>query len=185
MHIRIRHISLVLGILLIIFSFLFFGRDQRIYGTMILIGMLLSGFSFIWILFKDPKKQKSLWLAIVILSVLIQRLSESFLINYSYKIFVDQNIKLLSDVNQIMQSKAGNIFYSRSLQQDTEKFNSKEIEIIRQLFAHTSIYLIFKDNEKVYYGTYGRLAVRLGIFYFYTPKLPDQRFRRIQDKWYY
>jgi hypothetical protein len=185
MRLHIRHISLVLGILLTTFSFLFFGREQRIYTTILLVGLFLSVVSFVWILFKDSKQEKWLWFVVLVTAILIQQFSEPFLINYSYNTFVDRNAKLLSDVNQIIQSKEGDIFYLRSSQQDSSKFNSEENAKIRKLFTETSIYLISKDSSKVYYGTYGMLDVRLGIFYFYTLKVPDERFKRIRDKWYY
>src|SRR5262249_21642044 len=145
----------------------------------------LSGVSFIWILFKDAKQQRWLWFSVLVIAIILQQLSEPLLINYSYKILIDQNATLLSDVNQIMQSKAGEIFYLKSSEKDSTIFSPVENYKIRKLLNGTTIHLIFKDSAKVFYETYGMLDVRLGIFYFFSDKTPDERFRRIRDKWYY
>src|ERR1044072_2446235 len=114
MHLRIRHISLVLGIFSTIFSFLFFVRDQKVYTTFLVVGIFLSGVSFIWILFKDAKPKKWLWFSVIVIAIMAQQVSEPLLINYSYKLLLNENVKLLSDVSQIMQSKAGAIFYLKN-----------------------------------------------------------------------
>jgi hypothetical protein len=168
-----------------IFSFLFFGREQEVYTTVLLIGIFISGISFIWILFKDPKRQKCLWFGIVIIGILIQQLSEEILIHFSHKIFLNQNVKLLSEVNKIMHSKPGEIFYFKDSTNDSSRFSTDENYKIRQLLNTTNIHLIFKDSVKVFYETYGMLDVRIGISYFYSDKAPDKRFQQIRDKWYY
>jgi hypothetical protein len=185
MPLRIRHIFLLLGILLTIFSFLFFGRQQETYSTLLLTGLFFSGVFFIWILFKDSKRQKWLWTAVVGASILTEQLSEAFLINCSYKIFLGHNLELLTKVNQIMQSKSGDVFYFKNSEPNRSKFNAAEESTINELFKQTNIYMILKDSTKIYYGTYGMLDVRLGISYVYSERRPDKRLRQIEDRWYY
>lgn len=184
MRLRLRHIFLLSGILLTIFSFLFFGRRQATYGRLLSAGLLLAGISFLFILFKDNRKGKWLWILVVIISVVIEQLTEPFLIRYSYKLFIGQNNKLLTEVNQIMRSKTHDVFYLRD-SEDSGKFSIDERSKIRQLFSQTGIYMIIKDSARVYYGTYGMLDVRLGVSYFYSDKIPGDRYERIIDKWYY
>jgi hypothetical protein len=117
--------------------------------------------------------------------MVIQQLSEPLLIRYSYKILIHQNNELFTDINQIMQLKKGDIFYLKSAQKDSSKFTVHENSRIRQLMDATNIHLISKDNDKVFYETYGILEVRLGIFYFPSGNAPTKRFRQIEGKWYY
>jgi hypothetical protein len=174
----------VAGIALTIFSFLFFGRHQAAYSWLLTPGLLLAGVSFLFILFKDDRKGKWLWIMVVIISVVIEQLTEPFLIRYSYKLFIGQNRKLLTEVNQIMRSKTGDVFYLQD-SEDSGKFSVNERSKIQQLFSQAGIYMITKDSARVYYGTYGMLDVRLGIAYFYSDKISGDRYERIIDKWYY
>lgn len=110
MRFKLRHIFLILGITLTIFSFLFSGLSNGTYAILLSSGLLISSSSFLFILFKDGRSHKWLWSGIIVVAIVIQQLSEPLLIKYSYKILIDHNYTLFADVNKIMQSKDGYCF---------------------------------------------------------------------------
>jgi len=185
MRFQLQHTFLIFGIILIIFSFLFFGLSNGLYSTLLLSGLLISFLSFLLILLKDDHGQRWRWVIIIVVAMVIQQLSEPLLIRYSYKILIHQNDQLFTEINQIMQLKKGDIFYLKSSQKDSSKFTVHENSRIRQLMEATNIHLISKDSDKVFYETYGLLDVRLGIFYFPSGNTPARRFKQIEGKWYY
>jgi hypothetical protein len=185
MRFQLQHTFLIFGITLIIFSFLFFGLSNGLYSTLLLSGLLISFLSFLLILLNDDHIQKWRWIIITVVAMLIQQLSEPLLIRYSYKILIHQNDQLFTEINQIIQSKKGDIFYLKSLQKDSLKFSVQENSRIRELMDAANIHLIAKDSDKVYYETHGILDARLGIFYFPSGNTPAKRFKQIEGKWYY
>jgi hypothetical protein len=185
MRFQTQHTFLILGIILIIFSFLFFGLSNGLYTTLLLSGLLISFLSFLLILLNDEHIQWWRWIGIIAVAMVIQQLSEPFLIRSSYKILIHQNNQLFTEINQIMQLKNGDVFYLKSSQKDSSKFTPHENSRIRQLMDATNIHLISKDSDKVIYETYGILDVRLGIFYFLSGDKPGKRFKQIEGNWYY
>ena len=185
MRFQIQHTFLVLGIILITFSFLFFGLSNGIYTTLLLSGLLISFLSFLLILLKDEHSQRWGWIVVIAVAIAIQQLSEPLLIRYSYKILIHQNDQLFAEVNQMMQLKKSDIFYLKTSPIDSSKFTVHENSRIRQLMDATSVHLISKDSSKVFYETYGMLDVRLGIFYFPSGDAPARRYRHIEGNWYY
>src|SRR5215467_12647785 len=96
---QLRYIGLLSGLLLVISSLIFFGRKEVIYIPMAIIGVIISLISYLIILFKDRWQSKIIWTLIIVVSILIQRLTESGLIKQSYKILISQNKLLLDSVN--------------------------------------------------------------------------------------
>ena len=185
MRFQLQHTFLTFGIILIIFSFLFFGLSNGLYTTLLLSGLLISFLSFLLILLNDDPTHRWRWIAIIVAAMIIQQLSEPVLIRYSYKILIHQNDQLFTEINQIMQLKKSDVFYLKSSQKDSTKFTEDENTRIRQLMDATNIHLISKDSAKVFYETYGMLDVRLGIFYFHGGNTPTKRFKHIEGNWYY
>src|SRR5689334_8120222 len=142
MRFQLQHTFLIFGIILIIFSFLFFGLSNGLYSTLLLSGLLISFLSFLLILLKDDHGQRWRWVIIIVVAMVIQQLSEPLLIRYSYKILIHQNDQLFTEINQIMQLKKGDIFYLKSSQKDSSKFTVHENSRIRQLMEATNIHLI-------------------------------------------
>src|ERR1043166_135115 len=101
MRLQHQHTFLIFGIILITFSFLFFGLSNGIYTTLLLSGLLISFLSFLLILLNDEPIQRWRWIAIIVVAMVIQQLSEPLLIRYSYKILIHQNDQLFTDINQI------------------------------------------------------------------------------------
>ena len=186
MQFSLRHTILILSFLAIIFSFLFFGREQTRYVNWLLWGFLIASISYLFILFKDKAKSKLIWTGTIIGAIILQQLSESFLIKKSYRILLAQQHAILDSINRIMISKAGNdYFILKSENAKKEEFTKEELELINTLFANSSIYLIRKDSSSIYYGTFGMLDVSNGITYFFKPDKVNEHYNNLKDQWYY
>lgn len=188
MQLSFRHIFLITGILSVIISFLFFGRNQRIYSFLLMGGLLIATLSYLLILFKDLKKAKIVWTAMIILSVLLQQLTEKSFIRQSFKILIENNRQILNKVNGIFISKSEDILYLKKDEKNSIKmFSQKEVQTINELFAGTNIKIIIKDSSRVYYETYGMLDVRIGISFLYSKSSTDfgTDLRTYTGKWDY
>src|SRR5436853_6616984 len=103
MTVSFKHILLLIGVALVIFSFLFFGRQQDTYQVLLISGIVIATVPYLLILFgKVTLRAKLLWTAVVILCIVIQQLTEPVLINTSYRIFIKQNETTLADINKIL-----------------------------------------------------------------------------------
>ena len=84
-----RHIILLVGIAMVVLSFMFFSRLNSIYEKMLLGGLCFVIIGYILILFKDKLlKQKIFWTIVLICGVVIQSLTEGPLIKRSYSDFI-------------------------------------------------------------------------------------------------
>jgi hypothetical protein len=182
-----RHITLLIGIGLIIFSFLFFGRETGTYDVLGLIGFVIAAISFLIILIKsDTLKSKIAWTLIVVLAIIIEQLAEPLLIKSSYYIFISRNQTKLKGLNKIMSTKKNGVHLMPTLDTfATKDFTLNEINEIHSLITGTNISLIEKDSDKIFYRTFGMLDVSNGVFYFYGKNKPDDRFKHISGNWFY
>lgn len=180
-----RHVALLLGIALATFSFLFFGRRESVYSFLLLSGILITAVSLFIILIKDTTKEKLLWIGVLAVSITIQRLAEPWFIKQSFKILIDRNKILFAEVNNIFMSKPGEVFYLVNSANNAKQFSNEELRGINELLHQTEVYMIAKNNYRIYYGTYGMLDVRVGISYFYSDSIPGERFKWIEDRWYH
>jgi hypothetical protein len=187
MNLSLRHIFLLLGIAAVIFSFIFFGRNTGAYDLLITIGLIVATISYLVTLFKkDSLKDKIIWTLIVIVSVLLQQLTEPVLIKKSYTIFISKNQTKLTKLNDIILTKKNGLLFVSSLDTIASKeFAVEEINQIHSLIIGTPISLIEKDSQKIFYRTYGMLDVENGIFYFYGADMPDKKFKHIYGNWFY
>ncbi|MGB3007019.1 MAG: hypothetical protein WBC06_10945 [Chitinophagaceae bacterium] len=181
-----RHILLLLGIVSIILSFLFFGRATKTYDTIILSGLTISIITYLIIIIKDNKRNKILWTLVVFAGISVQLFTEPLLIRCSYLFFLRQNEKEFIKINQVLLSKTRNITWVHdSTLWKRNGLSTEEGMIIKNLVNSNKISLIEKDYATIYYRTFGMLDVSHGIFYFYTPEKPDSRYRHIYGNWYY
>jgi hypothetical protein len=182
----IRHIILLFGILFIILSFYWFGRDNITYDIIILAGLVIFLFSFLIILFKDTRKSKLLWTFVVFASAGLQRITEPVLIKLSYKHFIIQHESSLNSVTGLIQTKTNNLFLSPTSDLWTKNgFTQEERNQICGGLKETGISFIIKDSSKIFYLTWGVLDEYHGIYYFFSGDQADERYRHILGNWYY
>src|SRR5687768_8944387 len=93
-----RHIALVIGMALIIFSFVFFGINTNTYSLVLLVGIIISVISFFTVILqKASKKSKLLWTLIVVAAIFVQWLTEPIFIRLSYVLLVKRNESAFSN----------------------------------------------------------------------------------------
>ena len=186
MPINLRHISLIIGILTVILSFIFFGRKTGTYDIIIIVGLIISAISYLMILFKnEPVKNKIFWTLVLLIGIGLQWLSEPLLIRLSYYIFIKQNESKFSKINALLLSKKENV----SWDQDSVFWKRNGIGVdegvkIRNLLNDEDILLITKDSSGIYYNTFRMLDVSHGIFYYYSHN-NNQSKKHITGNWYY
>jgi hypothetical protein len=101
-----KQIGLLTGLLLVIISFLFFGRQQDLYQILIIGGLAISFIFFLIILLrKGTVKSKIFWTIVEVVFVVLQRVTEPILIDTSYRIYIRQNKNILSNINNILIQK--------------------------------------------------------------------------------
>ena len=184
----LRHIILLIGTLIVITSFLFFGRDTETYDILLILGLVITTISLLVVVFKkDTTRNKIIWTVILIGCVGVQRLTEPLLIKLSYIIFVKSNDSRLDRLNNIVLAKKNGdlLFIPNSDKAVLTKFTDYEITEIQQLLSGTNISLILKDDQRVFYRTFGMIDISHGVYYFYGKDKPSTRFKHILGNWYY
>src|ERR1041384_8092315 len=115
MKFRLKHYGLFIGLLLVITSFLFFARAQAIYISLLSAGFLISLIFYIVIIVgKDSRRSKFIYTSVVIAAILIQYLSEPFFIDTSYRIYLWQHEKELTEANNILEKKTGEVLIMKN-----------------------------------------------------------------------
>lgn len=184
----VRHIGLIVGIIAVLISFLFFGRQQETYQMILLAGLLISGVCFLWILFgRETIKSKLMWTGIVALGAVLNWLTESYFINSSYRIYLHQFRVELAETNDLLKNKPGEIWIMN------DSINVKngpalmpvENEKLLQLKKKLGTYMILKTDSTVYYGLWGFLDVRIGLTYAFSGRQPNEQSRRLTGNWFY
>jgi hypothetical protein len=188
MQISIRHIGLIVGIIAVLTSFLFFGRQEEIYQVMLFAGILVSLICFVWILFgRGTIKSKLLWTGVVFIGVLLNWLTESYFCDISYRIYLLQFKHELSETNKMLGNKAGEIW----IMQDTIILNngatltSLEKKRLLQERSKLGTYMILKKDSTIYYGLWGFLDVRLGLTYAISGRQPNEDYRHLTGNWFH
>ena len=122
----------------------------------------------------------------VILSVIIQRLSEPILIKSSYLIYLTTHKSELTEVNEILLTKTGEIsVLGDSVIDRSNKLTTFEKAKLSKLRRHLHVYMISKSDEGVYYGLWGFLDVQIGLTYWTDLRKPDNHYRILTEDWYY
>ncbi len=154
---------------------------------MLLTGLFLAGIGYILILFKEKTfKQKILWTLILFCGVVIQFLTEGYLIKQSYSIFINNNYQLLIKANEIIISKPEGIY---GLNSTTEKslgnFSEDELSILATLGEKAKVLFISKDNNRIFYCLSGAIDIHNGVYFISKLNLDEPKFNHIKDNWYY
>lgn len=183
----LRHKILLAGISLVIISFLWFGRGTDTYNILLLTGLILSFFSFLTILIKsDTRRSKFLWTVIIVVAIGFQWLTEPLLIKLSYRLFIIRHEQELQSVTNLILKKKSDVFILLSSEFKTGNgYTKEEADFIKEQLKKTNIHFISKDSLVIFYRTWGMLDVSHGIYYSYTDKQPNNRYKKIIGNWYY
>ena len=186
---KIKYILLVIGIVLVFLSFLFFGRQQNTYIIILLSGCFVSVTSFLTILFgKHKLKEKITWTIIVSLSVLALSFSESRLIRTSFIIYINSNQTELYKINNLLSNHTDEIsFHGKNVFPIENSYSDVEIDLIKNLKEELDVYMITKSQNGIYYGLFGFLDVRIGIWYSNDEEVLEsgQQKQKLTGNWYY
>lgn len=181
-----KHIGLLIGIVLIFISFLFFGRQQGTYQILLIIGLATSFIFYLTTLFgKNYLTTKIFWTVVVIFCAIIQQLTEPFLIDTSYRIYISQNKNVLTDINKILINKQGDITILNDSISKGDQLTTLESDKLREGRKKLGVYLISKSDNRIYYGLWGFLDVRLGITYLTDKIKPDNKYRHLTGNWFH
>lgn len=187
-HTSPANIFLLLGMIAVISSFLFFGTATVVSNIILLAGLLISGLSYFAILFWPGSiKYKLLWTVIVIAGVLIQQATQARFIDISYSRIISKHEPALLEVCTIMKAKNDNIIWSSdSSDWSRHGFSVSEGEKIKQLLQGTGIIDVFRNNTYIFFRTYGMLDVSHGVLYCLSGSCQgDKNRHHITDSWYY
>lgn len=189
MRFSLRHIILVFGIIITIASSLYFGISLENYRSFFYFGILIAGGAFIIILFSKEKiKGKLSWIGVIIVSIIIQVLTQPLLIKASYKIFISEHSELLEKVNHVLLSKNTNLYLvtdnTRKSINGLTDFSVQDSLMISDFFQQTGIKLIVKDREKIYYRTTGIAENSKGIYYLFSEQSYGKHYKKIGNFWY-
>ncbi|WP_276976063.1 hypothetical protein [Flavobacterium filum] len=184
---KLKHYILTIGLLSVIISFVFFGRQQSTYSTLLIGGLLISITSYLTIVFTNgSKKTKIIWTSIVLVSVLIQHLAEPVLINKSYKIYLTSQNDKLENLASLLKNKNSDL----SLYQDSgswflDGLDENEQKQFYKYITDTDILYISKTNKNIFFVLFSSIDINLGVYYFFDNKLADNHYTKIANNWYY
>ncbi len=181
-----RHIGLLIGIVLTFVSFLFFGRQQGTYQILLISGFLTALIFYLAILYgKGNLKTKFFWTVVVAFCVVLQQLTEPFLIDTSYKVYIRQNKNVLTEINNILTRKQGDILILNDSISNGDQLTTLDSDKLREGRKKLGVYMISKSDDKIYYGLWGFLDVRLGLTYFTDNKKPENNYRHLTGNWFH
>lgn len=182
---RLKYFGLVKGILLVIFSFLFFARNQITYNFLFLLGAFLAFVCFLIIIFgKGTWIQKIKWFAIVLIGVVIQQVTEPFLIDTSYRIYLVKHRNSLATINKILNKYPGTFILGDSVRSVIYSVPDEEQRTLLDEKRKLGVWMIESTDKGIYYGLWGFLDVRLGVTFWTSSATPDERYRKIDGTWH-
>ena len=186
MTLSFKHIGLLIGVVLTFLSFLFFGRQQGTYQVLLICGLVTALIFCLTILFgKGDLKKKILWIVFVVLCVVVQYLTEPFLIDTSYRVYIRQNKNILTEINYILIKQQGDITILNDSISDGGQLTKLESDKLRKGQKKLGVYIISKSDNRIYYGLWGLLDVRLGITYLTDKIKPDNNYRNLTENWFH
>jgi hypothetical protein len=181
-----KYIGLLIGVVLTFVSFLFFGRQQGTYQILNIGGLVTALICYLTILFgKGHFKTKIFWTLVVVLCALVQQLTEPFLIDTSYRIYISQNKNVLTAINNILINKQDDITILNDSISKSDQLTILESDKLREGRKKLGVYIISKSDKGIYYGLWGFLDVRLGITYLTDKIKPDNNYRHLTDNWFH
>lgn len=187
MIIKTKHFLLITGIVTVMVSFLFFGRKHNVYDILLLLGMIIFCISYLWIIVgNDSLKHKLLWTGIAVLGGVTHLLVEPFLIKGSYRIYLAQHEQQLAYINNTLRGKHGEItIYRDSVRAKGTPINGQDKMHLLKAREDVDAYMIYKDHNRIYYGIWGFLDVRIGITYSLSGEKPGSQYHHITGNWYH
>jgi hypothetical protein len=186
MTLSFKHIGLLIGVVLTFVSFLFFGRQQGTYQVLLICGLLTALIFYLTILFgKGHLKTKIFWTIVVVLCAVVQQLTEPFLIDTSYRVYINQNKNILTEINEILINKQGDITILNDSISKGDQLTALESDKLREGRKKLGVYIISKSDKGIYYGLWGFLDVRLGITYWTGSVEPDNKYQHLTGNWFH
>ena len=183
----LKYAGLIFGVTLVFWSFLFFGRQQNVYEICLITGLIVSLLFFIIILLgKHSLKAKIAMVAFVVLCVFLEQISEPKLIDASYKRFIKQNNSALTEINNLLLNKPGDILIlNNEIKDQSSLLTPSEKQKVLDNRQKLRVYMISRTNDEIYYGLWGFLDVRLGLTYWTSNSEPNKSYRHLIGRWYH
>lgn len=180
----IKYIGLSVGLLLTIFSFLYYGRNQVLYNALLVLGLLLSTVFLALLVFgKGTAKQKITVVAFVCLAASLQKISEPFLIDESFRIFTREHQSGLAIINNILKDYRGSFVLGDSIRSAIHSFPAELHEKISVEKNKVGASYIEHNDKGIYYQLFGFLDVRIGIIYWTGVYPPGDNYRILREGW--
>lgn len=170
-----QHILFILGILCVFTSFLFFGRQTDIYTILLFGGLVMTGVGFGFIVFgRSTIKSKVFWTLILFLSILLEQVSEPVIIKGSFLIYVKTNQNDLEEINDLLICHKGTLYmYADTITAGDMELTEEETIRLAELKRNVDAYMIVKSTTDIYYGLFGFLDIRHGVWYSKSGKKRD------------
>lgn len=183
---KIKYFGLIIGIVCISLSFLFFGRQQDTYQVLLLFGLLTCLIFYIIIIAtKSSIKNKLIWTGICILAAVLVRFAEPFLIDTSYRIYIVQNKTILKETNAILAKNDGIVVLNDEITSGDSLLTIEDRKKLIENRQKLGVYMITSGEGRNYYGLWGFLDIRLGLVYSTDNLKQDNRFRHLTGNWYH
>ena len=184
---KVRDAGLIIGIVLIFLSFLFFARAPFTYTGLLVGGLLVSGVFYLSILFsKRTVINKSAWSIICVGAYLILTFVEPLIIKSSYLIFLHSNQADLDEINNLVWRGSAEVWIGREEIIDKQNLlSSQNQKRLLELRQKIGAYSIVASKEGVYYGLDGFLDVRHGVLYSTIDSENRKGLKPLKDSWYY
>lgn len=185
MTLRWPHLVLIVGMLLIISSFLFFGYNTNTYILVLLTGIVISGIAFCYVMFrKDSIKSKVLCVLMVVLGIVVQWISEAELIRLSYVILIKKNSQVFSKVNDILLSKKSKATWvADAALWKRNNISPEEGLKIKNLLFDKQVVSVRKDSARICYRTSSKNDITHGIWYYHLIDKPTTGIH-LTGNWY-
>ncbi len=182
-----KNIGLIIGLLSMTISYLFYGRQQGMYHLLLVGSFIVVVTCCLAILFsKRTKKSKAIWILTVMIFLAIQYVTKPLLIKSSFLIYLQTNNYELTQVNNLLLSKKGNVrVYNNDITDKDTILTQIEKDILIKLRKKLNVYMIIKTENYVYYGLLGFLNHRIGLTYWIKNKKPVMSNQLLEGRWYY
>ena len=186
MTLSFKHIGLLIGVALTFVSFLFFGRQQDTYQILLICGLVTALVFYLTILFgKGQLNTKIFWTGVVVLCAVVQQFTAPFLIDTSYRFYISQNKNVLTEINNILINKQGDITILNDSISKDDQLTVLESDKFREGRKKLGVSIISKSDNGIYYGLWGFLDVRLGITYLTDKIKADNNYRHLTGNWFH
>jgi len=186
MTLSFKHTGLLLGVVLTFGSFLFFGRQQGTYQILLICGLITALIFYLTILFdKGHLKTKIFSTFFIVLFAVVQQFTEPFLIDTSYQIYIRQNKNILTEINNILINKQGDITILNDSISKGDQLTTLESNKLWEGRKKLGVYIISKSDNEIYYGLWGFPDVRWGITYLTDKIEPDNNYRHLTGNWFH